>query len=273
MATFILTWSPIRYPWQEHGYLEAIRDTAAGQAVRDSWSTGVRTHGIAQSDHAFVLRQHSERGIVAGGTFDSAIYLDRHWDGSGRQARFADVLFDVVLEPDDRLPVEVLEREIPDFPWSRLQGSGVQLPDLSAERLERLWTNHLSQLGLPNQGVGWRSPEEERVELFAEGALARVEVNRYERDPRVRRACIGRWGLRCTVCDLGFREVYGELGDGFIHVHHLSPLSAKAEGYVVNPIEDLRPVCPNCHAMLHRQSPPMTIEGLRAVLLAANSSV
>ncbi len=57
------------------------------------------------------------------------------------------------------------------------------------------------------------------------------------------------------VCGFNFGEVYGHIGTGFIHIHHLHPLSLKDEGYLVNPTTDLVPVCANCHAMLHRKSP------------------
>ncbi len=57
-------------------------------------------------------------------------------------------------------------------------------------------------------------------------------------------------------------EQYGEIGQGFIHVHHLKQLSDVGEGYEVDPVADLRPVCPNCHAMLHRNNPPLSIDEL-----------
>jgi 5-methylcytosine-specific restriction protein A len=110
----------------------------------------------------------------------------------------------------------------------------------------------------------YRSPEEPEPGLaLPEGAIQRVEVNRDERDPRARKMALAYWGSRCTVCDLDFKERYGELGRGFIHVHHLLELSLVGPGYRVDPINDLRPVCPNCHAMLHRQQPAMPIDELR----------
>jgi 5-methylcytosine-specific restriction protein A len=56
------------------------------------------------------------------------------------------------------------------------------------------------------------------------------------------------------------------LGEGFIHVHHLKPLAQIGEQYELDPINDLRPVCPNCHAMLHRASPALSIDALRALI-------
>ena len=64
-----------------------------------------------------------------------------------------------------------------------------------------------------------------------------------------------------------FGIIYGVIGDGYIHVHHLRALSEIREEYVVDPKIDLRPVCPNCHAMLHRRKPMLSIEELKEILL------
>ena len=61
------------------------------------------------------------------------------------------------------------------------------------------------------------------------------------------------YGVQCQVCDLDFENTYGEVGKDFIHVHHIIPLHEIQEDYIVDPIKDLIPVCPNCHAMLHRK--------------------
>lgn len=101
---------------------------------------------------------------------------------------------------------------------------------------------------------------------FHEGAAVEVLVNVYERDPRARRKCIEHFGASCSVCGFDFGAIFGEIGEGFIHVHHLRKLSDIGIEYEFNPIQDLRPVCPNCHAMLHRRDPPYTIDELRELL-------
>ncbi len=58
-----------------------------------------------------------------------------------------------------------------------------------------------------------------------EGRRTIVQVNRFERDPAARRRCIQIFGTRCVVCGFDFAKTYGEIGAGFIHVHHLKPLS------------------------------------------------
>lgn len=105
------------------------------------------------------------------------------------------------------------------------------------------------------------SPAEEGV-LYSEGNVVSVQVNRYERDPKARAACIAFYGATCAVCAFDFRLRYGDIGDGFIHVHHLIPMSRRGKDYKLDPRKDLRPVCPNCHEMLHK-GPPFTIDELK----------
>jgi hypothetical protein len=101
---------------------------------------------------------------------------------------------------------------------------------------------------------------------LVEGSRYQVTVNAYERDPRARQLCINKYGTICVICGFSFGHVYGAVADGFIHVHHLRPLSEIGTEYEVNPVEDLRPVCPNCHAVLHRRVPAYSIEEVRAFL-------
>jgi 5-methylcytosine-specific restriction enzyme A len=98
-----------------------------------------------------------------------------------------------------------------------------------------------------------------------EGAKRGVMVNVYERDPSARARCIRRWGAACCVCGFDFALMYGSLGDGYMHVHHLRPLSEIGEEYLLSPEEDLRPVCANCHSMLHRRRPALGVEELREI--------
>ncbi len=95
---------------------------------------------------------------------------------------------------------------------------------------------------------------------FPEGAVERVLVNRYERDPRAREACVAKYGTVCSICQFDFVAKYGQVMNGFIHVHHLKSLATLGPDYEVDPERDLRPVCPNCHAVLHRKEPPYAIE-------------
>jgi 5-methylcytosine-specific restriction protein A len=99
-----------------------------------------------------------------------------------------------------------------------------------------------------------------------EGAKARIEVNRYERDRRNRAAALAIHGYVCKVCNLNMGDRYGPVAAGFIQVHHVTPVSVIGEGYVINPKTDLVPLCPNCHSVAHRRTPPYSVDELRQML-------
>jgi 5-methylcytosine-specific restriction protein A len=255
VATFLLVWNPDNWPWPDSDYATTVALTDAGERVEGRWSVGIRRHGISPRDRAYLVRQHRDRGLVGSGQFTSEIYDDEHWDGSGRETTYADLAWDLLLPVEDRIPMEALKSKVLGVRWDRLQGSGVLVSDQSERQLDRLWDDYV------NASV-FRSPEEP-TGRFPEGAVRRVEVNRYERDRRARAACIAHHGTACSVCGFDFKKSYGALGRGFIHVHHLTEISAVGPAYKVDPIKDLRPICPNCHAMVHREVPALSIAALR----------
>lgn len=107
----------------------------------------------------------------------------------------------------------------------------------------------------------------DEVGQFVEGATKQVLVNAYERDPEARAKCLFHHGYDCSVCGFNFGRTFGELGNKFIHVHHLTAISLVGATHVVDPKNDLRPVCPNCHAMLHKSDPPFSIDELKELLV------
>lgn len=115
-------------------------------------------------------------------------------------------------------------------------------------------------------------PSEDGLRAREEGGKISIFVNRYERDSKNRSACIKIYGSVCKGCGFDFAKKYGDIGDGFIHVHHLTPLAEAGRKHEINPKDDLRPVCPNCHEMLHRRTPPFTIAELRGIIGAAEKA-
>ncbi|MFC6591465.1 HNH endonuclease [Deinococcus lacus] len=107
----------------------------------------------------------------------------------------------------------------------------------------------------------------EQARTFTEGATCQMFINAYERNAAARAACITHFGTVCQVCETDLVAVYGEIARGYIQVHHLRSLAEVGGSYKVNPLTDLIPVCPNCHAMLHRRQPAYTPEELRAMLM------
>lgn len=128
-----------------------------------------------------------------------------------------------------------------------------------AEILDLAYSETKPSLGLLPEQI--ENPHE-----YFEGASQQITVNAFERNAKARSACIEHYGAKCIVCGFNFQEKYGEIGKDFIHVHHIKPLGEIGAEYKVDPINDLRPVCPNCHAMLHKRKPPFSINELRSII-------
>lgn len=112
--------------------------------------------------------------------------------------------------------------------------------------------------------------EELHKKQYLEGKISQVLMNRYERNPINRELCLAANGYICKVCGFDFEEMYGEIGKKFIHVHHLEMVSSFGGEYYFNPEKDMIPVCPNCHAMLHKTDPPMQPKELVEIIAKNN---
>ena len=107
---------------------------------------------------------------------------------------------------------------------------------------------------------------------YQEGTAQKIIVNKYERDKNARYACLSHYGYVCQVCHVKLSDVYGATAENLIHVHHLKPISEIGENYTVDPISDLRPVCPNCHAVIHLRNPPYLPQEVSHMLHKASTS-
>jgi predicted HNH restriction endonuclease len=110
-------------------------------------------------------------------------------------------------------------------------------------------------------------PEElSEVESYPEAAKKPIYVNAFEHNTIARSKCLQHYGFSCSVCDFNFEAAYGEIGRNYIHIHHLVPLSEIDDSYLLDSIEDLRPICPNCHGMIHQKQPAYTIAEIKGLL-------
>lgn len=250
MDTFILIHNPTK---SEQDYSDVVMRSQAGESVDGRWSLGSRRGGIACGDRAFLLRLGPipDRGIVASARFTSTVFERRHWADRKKMATYANLTWDIWVEPRQRLPVEHLQARLPAIPWSGgFRGSGVRIASGPATRLARLWDEHLATVHL---APGWHP--DEGPPTYTEGDVTTVRVNRYERDPRARAACIAKHGTACAACGFDFEAVYGALGKGYVEVHHVEGLAFGGRRET-EPGEDLIPLCPNCQAMVHKGANP-----------------
>ena len=115
-------------------------------------------------------------------------------------------------------------------------------------------------------------------ELSGEGPSAATvtESRRYrlhrriERNPSARKLAKKHHGNQCQACGFDFAINYGSIGEGFIEVHHLRPLSSLQEGAVVtyDAATDFAVLCSNCHRMIHRWPDPADLNSFRAALVS-----
>lgn len=101
---------------------------------------------------------------------------------------------------------------------------------------------------------------------FVEGSVEKIIVNKYERNKKARKECINHYGAKCYICGFDFESKYGTIGKGIIEVHHKKALYQIKKEYKVNPIEDLVPLCPNCHRVIHSRKPSYDVEELKSIL-------
>ncbi|MGQ0601584.1 MAG: HNH endonuclease [Anaerolineales bacterium] len=271
MATYLLTWNPTKWKWQTlEKQIDEIKRTGYSN---DSWSCGVSKR-ILPGDRVFLMKlgKESPKGIVASGWATSEFGYDKHWGQSNKTALYIDLRFDVLLNPNQH---DIFARDWLNHGIYRKvktwepQASGMTIPDDVAAQLEEDWARFVNRPAPYLEGIF--AEEELSTTMFTEGAVKTVTVNYYERSSRARMRCIQHHGLNCSVCSFNFKASYGEVGANFIHVHHLKPLHEIKKGYQLDPIRDLRPVCPNCHAMLHQGRPAYSIEKLRSLMKTAKS--
>ena len=210
---------------------------------------------------AFLIKLGHEKptGILGVGETRSDPYAGKHYTDPSKTANYVDVRWTDLRQVPLIGWAELQRPPFEGFRWG-IQGSGVELPKEIAGALEQLWHE---RAGMEAPTLPEELPAGVR---FVEGAQKMVMVNAYERDPGARAACLETHGYACAVCDVRLEDRYGEIARRFIHVHHVTPIAKIGKAYEVDAVKDLRPVCPNCHAILHREDPPLTIEAARELL-------
>lgn len=248
---------------------------AEGQILRIA-PTGIeRTHGFSVE---FVLGWKAVEARFVPGPFAVGVIEAIRTSTTEQRAVFAamarvaisrgaDVRLAIGGAPTDpRAPTAWPTGEWPGFSLNLRKGGLVRdSRSADAETAEALpWVERM--LGMVLALLPVETTVEGEVEGVAEGAPYLALVNRYERSRLNRAVCIDHHGARCKVCGFAFGERYGPAGDGFIHVHHLEPLSMMQGSYVLDPVNDLVPLCANCHSMAHRRTPPFNVEELKSML-------
>jgi len=261
MKTYILLWNPKRWTWDT--LEQDIEQLDLTGKCSERWSCGnIKT--IQQGDRIFLLKLGTKpKGLIAAGFATSTPFTQKHWDRENREALYIDIDFEVLLNPDKEpiLTVEMLRLRsvLQKQNWSPQSSNSVK-PEL-VDELEAVWFDFLTTQKIRHNP--FIPAEAEIQKTYTEGTPNQVSVTKYERNPFARKKCLDYYGFSCSVCGFNFEKTYGQIGEKFIHVHHLTQVAVIGDTYEVDPIKDLRPVCPNCHSIIHKQKIAFSIDEVK----------
>lgn len=275
ISTYLFTWNPQKWNWTD--LQESIDHLDnVGYVVR-RWSCG-NSKSIKKGDRVFLVRLGEEpRGIMGSGYAKSSYYVAPHWDGTqGKIANYIDIEFDILINPEKNILFDKIDLDKVDpnkiqqwFP----QQSGISIKQEILSLLESNWFDFIRDNKYIGNGFISNDVVSDETESFMEGKSKEVTQTRYERNPQARKTCLRHHGYSCQICEFNFEKTFGEIGKGFIHVHHINAIAGIGKEYEIDPKNDLIPVCPNCHAMIHSKRPAFTIDEIKAkIKTTANST-
>jgi 5-methylcytosine-specific restriction protein A len=262
VAAVILGWNPNR--WNRWDYPGAVEQVAESGRFLARWSVGHNRNIEAGTEVWLLLHGSSDAGagLIGHGVVMSEPYAAVHSAGTAATDCYVSIAFDALLPIGDQIRPGTLQSAVPAISWDDAKrGSSLAVPRAAEPDLRRLWRDHGPPAMEPMHLVSGTCPPH---------GVSTIDVNRYERNPDARRVCLAFHGTSCAACGFSFEASYGETGTGFIDVHHVVPPVMLGDGYQLDPVADLVPLCPNCHAMAHRGvASPRSVSELRDILSAS----
>lgn len=247
---------------------------------KSQWSddTGVRYHFPRQ--YRSILQPGAKlihyKGRLMDRSFSSKRLSDQpHYFGISTAGQISP---DIGSKKGD-LFLEILNyRRFPEAVPHRINGG--TLENIPPSRRANFWRDGVRRADANTyrtivERVGWyftpeESPAEELVDDLTtpmeEGGKKVVYSTRYERRPELRAQAIALHGTNCFACEMSMGERYGDTAKGYIHIHHKRPLSLAGGPTLIDPKEDLAPLCPNCHSIVHMGKQIRSINQVRALL-------
>jgi len=256
MNTILFVWNPNNWHWDNLS--EAVVEANQTGKYFDEWSCG-NVKSIKKGDRAFLVKLGTHpKGIIGSGFVASDVFQALHWDKEkaeiGKMTNKVHIEFDVLSEVPLIIEEELKHDSFLHQTWFP-QMSGISIKSEVATHLELLWAE--------KTGTNQNDNNAAIATSYSEGRRVLREAYTYERNTKARTDCLEHYGYKCVICGFDFLDFYGDIGKDFIHVHHRKPVSEIGKEYFIDPITDLVPICPNCHAMIHRKVPALSVEQLR----------
>ena len=261
-SAYLLTWNPDN--WNDWNLSHIAQDVKNGHPHKEPWRCC--TKSTQPGDLVFVLKQgsHQPLGLIGSGITVSHFYQKPYNEKDGATGnaltRYVDVELDYLVNGMQEVVIKrsELDEMFPRQYW-RAQSSGTRIKPETLLPLIELWENRTGHSLL------LKSEEE-----FAEGReLYRLHRTRERnqqlvkqaKEQRLREKCV----LECDVCGFNFFDIYGAMGKGYIECHHTKPVSELQPDEKTS-LKDIALVCANCHRMLHRKRPWLSMSQLRSLI-------
>lgn len=204
---------------------------------------------------------NKSKKLIIFGLWDTnpdGLIFSKQWKGSGSKQSIEHIR--LIEEEGYKLKTFIME-------YGETSTGKPKIKNIEPKLTPKVLINKKGKWFAVNDESSCSMPDEvAQPDIYIEGATKMVAVNIYERDVVARKKCIEHFGCICIACNFNFENTYGDIGKGFIHVHHIKPLSEIKSEYEVDPIKDLVPLCPNCHAMIHKSKPILTVSKLKKLL-------
>jgi hypothetical protein len=267
-------WSPSRNKVGHDSY-SLMREPRPGDLVlhhyKHSWSDGVTETRLA--GHSVVsdsCREVQEEPPSPGDWADMAPYYRIELEG---YEPFATPLPESVLrhEYGDEIRYDAVENQPKYFPFVRYRDTVRLAQGMYLSRCTpALYDIFRRALGIQEAATHLPNEATEVHAEYTESRRRSSEKYFFARNPQLVAAAKQHYGFQCQTCGFDFAARYGELGNGYIEAHHLDPLSERPElewtDELQTGVDDVTVLCANCHRMIHRRRPALSLAELRVRL-------
>ncbi|WP_434994576.1 HNH endonuclease [Arthrobacter sp. Ld5] len=257
MSAVIIPWNPGEPPW-DRPYAADVDAVRRDGVVRQHWtlSPGVASPVVAVRGMevwlVILTGPPAAQGLIGHGILAAV-------GAPGAEhvtTTPVEIDFDALLPYGDQLPLPRLVDRVPGV--LAAVGRPVVIDGTDEAAMRAVWR----EACLPDAGSLEPAPGS-----LPPTACTRVQANRFERDPEMRRTVVAHRGAACHACGLDFEQRYGLDGDALVQMHHITPPEYVDADYDVDPLVDLVPLCPTCHVVAHSRWPrPYGVGELREML-------
>ena len=196
-------------------------------------------------------------------TFGKSVGADGeyHYNGGIAKKHLYNLGFINVLDIKDKKSKELILNAF--IQWAKKVDTYPILEKFKRDQKANKRFELLMHHSLLNEEHKYVQNEKSNQESFDEGFKVEIIKEATYRNQKIVSLAKEQHGSICEICQFDFAKTYGSHGEGFIEMHHLFPMH---NGRRKTTTEDLRPVCANCHRMLHRGKEMLSIEELKGII-------